>query len=64
MQESINICANYLTKFVVDFMEFSELFRYVGLMNLILIVSQLINVQGREWNLCDFSKGDKYTDSL
>ena len=53
MLESKNFCANYLTKFKIDLNGIGKLLRLVGVMNLIFILCQPFNIQGREPYLGD-----------
>ena len=56
MRESIKICTSYLTKIESIRMSFGVPLRLVGVINLMLIWSCKLNVQGREPYLYDFVK--------
>ena len=47
-------CKNYLTNFSMIWIEFGLLLRLVGVINLILILSQPFSIQGREPYFYDF----------
>ena len=51
--ESKTFCTNYLPKSLIHLYKCCVLLRHVGVMNLILILSCLINIQGKETYLCD-----------